>query len=104
SQLEEENVLPVSLSKLKPKERQVFDAIMDPSVNQEVKWSQFEKLICGLMKKGDFLKPAGGSKINIKLGQVQKQIDIPEHRKAASLCPGRIKDARELLSAVAIEK
>ncbi|MDP1723156.1 MAG: hypothetical protein Q8L85_00440 [Alphaproteobacteria bacterium] len=100
---EEKDVLPASLSKLKTKQRETFDAIMDPSVNQEVKWSQFEKLICGLMKIGDFLKPAGGSKINIKLGQVQKQIHKPDHSDAAPLCPGRISAARELLSAVALE-
>ncbi|MDP3532990.1 MAG: hypothetical protein Q8S31_06860 [Alphaproteobacteria bacterium] len=102
--IEEENVLPSSIRTLKPKQRQIFDAIMDSSVNQEVKWSQFEKLICGLMKKGDFLKPAGGSKINIKLGQVQKQIHMPEHNEAAPLCPGRLKKARELLSAVVLEE
>jgi TPR repeat protein len=103
-QLEEENIISYSLSKLKPKQKQIFNAIMDPSVNQEVKWSQFEKLICGLMKKGDFLKPAGGSKINIKLGQVQKQIHKPDHNDAAPLCPGRIQSARELLSAVVLEE
>jgi TPR repeat protein len=102
--LEEENMLPASIVSLKPKQRQIFDAIMDSSVNQEVKWSQFEKLICGLMKKGDFLKPAGGSKINIKLGQVQKQIHMPEHNEAAPLCPGRIKTARKLLSAIVLEE
>ncbi|MDP1974375.1 MAG: hypothetical protein Q8K37_00220, partial [Alphaproteobacteria bacterium] len=101
--LEEENIISSPLSKLKPKQKQIFNAIMDPSVNQDVKWSQFEKLICGLMKKGDFLKPAGGSKINIKLGQVQKQIHKPDHSDAAPLCPGRIQSARELLSAVALE-
>ncbi|MDP1723158.1 MAG: tetratricopeptide repeat protein [Alphaproteobacteria bacterium] len=101
---QEENVLPTTIARLKPKQRQIFDAIMDSSVNQEVKWSQFEKLICGLMKNGDFLKPAGGSKINIKLGQVQKQIHMPEHNEAAPLCPGRLKKARELLSAVMLEE
>ena len=101
---QEENVLPTTIARLKPKQRQIFDAIMDSSVNQEVKWSQFEKLVCGLMKKGDFLKPAGGSKINIKLGQVQKQIHMPEHNEAAPLCPGRLKTARKLLSAVMLEE
>jgi TPR repeat protein len=97
---EEAFSIPAKVERLNRRHQAVFEAIMDPKSTEAVKWDAFIKLAGALAENDDYIKPAGGSKVNIKLGSVKRQMHMPNHKKMATLCPGRINKARSLLEGV----
>lgn len=89
-----------SVIKLKKKESEVLNNIMDKKSRKKVRWDEFVKLTQRYMKPGDSITRTKhkGSKVKFDIEGQKLDLDVPEHDERAILKGRRLEKVREFFN------